>query len=207
MVMETLQIELHGATHAFPVLELRDRRKRGNPKKKWALVRATEILLFDVHDRSRGRFAAHLAKCSMDDGLLVAERAAVNSGILTDEELGAGKKRPPPRPPLLPQATSMCAPCCCTVLGAMRPLLDVESRSRCHKAALCPLPILVSALTECAPPCLSGHAPSLSPEPLSFLSQVWAQRLHDGHPDRRQAHASALAARDGARGERSGRRI
>ena len=102
MVMETLQIELHGATHAFPVLELRDRRKRGNPKKKWALVRATEILLFDVHDRSRGRFAAHLAKCSMDDAVLVAERAAVNSGILTDEELGAGKKPPPrvlPPPP------------------------------------------------------------------------------------------------------------
>ena len=95
MVMETLQIELHGATHAFPVLELRDRRKRGNPKKKWALVRATEILLFDVHDRSRGRFAAHLAKCSMDDGLLVAERAAVTSGVLTEGELGAGKKRPP----------------------------------------------------------------------------------------------------------------
>ena len=109
MVMETLQIELHGATHAFPVLELRDRRKRGNPKKKWALVRATEILLFDVHDRSRGRFAAHLAKCSMDDGLLVAERAAVTSGVLTEGELGAGKKRTPASS-LLPKQRNVCPP-------------------------------------------------------------------------------------------------
>ena len=84
---ETLRVELHGAAHAFPLLELRDRRKRGHPKKKWALVRATELLLFDVQDRSRGRFAAHLVKCSFDDGLLVAERAAVQSGVMP---------RPPP---------------------------------------------------------------------------------------------------------------
>ena len=150
MVMETLQIELHGATHAFPVLELRDRRKRGNPKKKWALVRATEILLFDVQDRSRGRFAAHLAKCSMDDAVLVAERAAVNSGILTDEELGAGKKRPPGvLPP--PQVTSLsiCAP--------SPPLL--RSARRDAAAARCrePLELPQGGALPAADPRLGAH--------------------------------------------------
>ena len=38
VTVETLEVELGGATHAFPVIDLRDRRKRGNPKKKWALV-------------------------------------------------------------------------------------------------------------------------------------------------------------------------
>ena len=151
MVMETLQIELHGATHAFPVLELRDRRKRGNPKKKWALVRATEILLFDVHDRSRGRFAAHLAKCSMDDSLLVAQRAAVTSGVLTEGELGAGKKRTPPRPPLLPQATSLsiCAP--------LPPLL--RSARRDAAAARCrePLALPQGGALPAADPRLGAH--------------------------------------------------
>ena len=90
VTVETLEVELGGATHAFPVIDLRDRRKRGNPKKRWALVRATELLLFDVHDRSRGRFAAHLVRSSMDDALLVAERAAVTSGMLYESELQAG---------------------------------------------------------------------------------------------------------------------
>lgn len=147
MVMETLQIELHGATHAFPVLELRDRRKRGNPKKKWALVRATEILLFDVHDRSRGRFAAHLAKCSMDDALLVAERAAVNSGILTDEELGAGKKRPPRVLPSSPKQRHVCPP----------PLL--HSARRDAAAARCrePLALPQGGALPAADPRLGAH--------------------------------------------------
>ena len=35
-----------------------------------------------------------------------------------------------------------------TVLDAMRPLVDVESRSRVRKASLCPLPVAISALTE-----------------------------------------------------------
>ena len=90
VTVETLEVELGSATHAFPVIDLRDRRKRGNPKKRWALVRATELLLFDVHDRSRGRFAAHLVRSSMDDALLVAERAAVTSGMLYESELQAG---------------------------------------------------------------------------------------------------------------------
>ena len=90
VTVETLEVELGGATHAFPVIDLRDRRKRGNPKKRWALVRATELLLFDVHDRSRGRFAAHLVRSSMDDALLVADRAAVTSSLLHESELQAG---------------------------------------------------------------------------------------------------------------------
>ncbi len=90
VTVETLEVELGGATHAFPVIDLRDRRKRGNPKKRWALVRATELLLFDVHDRSRGRFAAHLVRSSMDDALLVADRAAVTSSLLYESELQAG---------------------------------------------------------------------------------------------------------------------
>ena len=93
MAVETMQVELHGVTHAFPVLTLADRRKRGNPRKKWALVRATEQVLFDVQDRSRGRFAAFLVKSSMDDAVLVAERAAVESGVLIEPELQAGAAR------------------------------------------------------------------------------------------------------------------
>jgi hypothetical protein len=39
-------------------------------------------------------------------------------------------------------------PPCVAVLGCMRPLLDIEARSRCRKASLVPLTVLCSALTE-----------------------------------------------------------
>ena len=99
VAVQTLRIELGGATHDFPVLSMLDRRKRSCVRKQWCLVRATELLLFNVQDRSRGRFAAHLAKMSMEGGLLVADRAAVEEGVLKEEELEAGEPRPPARLP------------------------------------------------------------------------------------------------------------
>ena len=61
---------------------------------------------------------------------------------------GEGEKGKCPLLPLQVTLVRALLPLDAPVLGAMRPLLEVESRSRCHKAALCPLPILVSALTE-----------------------------------------------------------
>ena len=77
VAVQTLRIELGGAAHDFPVLSMLDRRKRSSVRKQWCLVRATELLLFNVQDRSRGRFAAHLAKMSMEGGVLVAEGPVV----------------------------------------------------------------------------------------------------------------------------------
>ena len=86
----------------------------------------------------------------------------------------------------------------------MRKLLDIESRSRCHKASLVPLPILVSALTECArhelplpvlwaaAPCCIAALTRSHPR----ATQVWPQRRDDRAADEHQAHATPLAARD-----------
>ena len=99
VAVQTLHIELGGAGHDFPVLSMLDRRKRSSVRKQWCLVRATELLLFNVQDRSRGRFAAHLAKMSMEGGVLVADRAAVEDGVLKEEELEAGAPRARPLAP------------------------------------------------------------------------------------------------------------
>ena len=88
--IETLSVTMRGVTHALTVISLPDRRKRGSKRKAWVLVRAVEQLLFDVSARSTGRFADHLARMSMGDGVLVAERSAVASGVLQEEELSAG---------------------------------------------------------------------------------------------------------------------
>ena len=58
----------------------------------------------------------------------------------------------------------------------MRKLLDIESRSRCHKASLVPLPILVSALTECA-----RHE---LPLPVLWAAAPWVPALPSHAPTR-----------------------
>ena len=98
IALETLRIELGGTVHEYPILSLLDRRKRAAKRKQWCLVRATEIMLFGCHDRSRGRFAAHLGKMSMEDGVLIADRGAVETGMLREAELEAGATHGPPSP-------------------------------------------------------------------------------------------------------------
>ena len=110
VAVQTLRIELGGAGHDFPVLSMLDRRKRSSVRKQWCLVRATELLLFNVQDRSRGRFAAHIAKMSMEGGVLVADRAAVEEGVLKEEELEAGGAPRPARLPLTEHLTDAALP-------------------------------------------------------------------------------------------------
>ena len=88
--VQTLRVDLHGRSFDFPVLSLVDRRKCPT-RKQFCVVRAVEQLLYDVgHSRSTGRFASHLAKLSMEDGVLVADRAAVENGTLLETEYDAG---------------------------------------------------------------------------------------------------------------------
>ena len=123
--VETLSIQLGRTTHAFPIISLLDRRGRQPYRQKqWCLIRAIEKLTHDVKTRSTGAFANHLEACSMADAILVAEKAAVTSGVLLQEEFEA-------------------------VLATMRPLIeDVESRMKVRKCSLVPLTITTSALAE-----------------------------------------------------------
>ena len=102
--VETLTIELGRATHAFPILSILDRRgRKPYRRKQWCLIRAIEKLTHDVHQRSSGAFANHLSACSMADAILVAEKAAVQEGVLTQDEFDAGTTLPcPPRPLAIP---------------------------------------------------------------------------------------------------------
>ena len=88
VTVETLTIELHGTQYAFPVLSLVDRRPRKHARKQFCLIRAIEKLTHNVGGtRSAGQIAQLLAECSMEDTILVADKKAVDSGMLTQEEL------------------------------------------------------------------------------------------------------------------------
>ena len=87
--VEMLSIDIDGVCYPFPIVSMLDRRKGKPARKQWALVRATEQLLYGIGtSRSTGQFATHLSKCSMEG--LVVDRAAVNDGVLKEHELTAG---------------------------------------------------------------------------------------------------------------------
>ena len=97
--VETLSIELHGATHSFPIVSLVDRRPRKHVRKQWVILRAVEKLTHNVGQiRSAGQITQHLAACSMADSILVCDKAAVTSGILLQEEFEAGNAERPITP-------------------------------------------------------------------------------------------------------------
>ena len=93
--VETLTIELHRTTHAFPILSLLDRRgRKPYRRKQFCLIRAIEKLTHDVSARSTGAFANHLNACSMQDAILVAEKREVEDGVLLQEEFDTGETIP-----------------------------------------------------------------------------------------------------------------
>ena len=122
---ENLVVEVSGIEHALSVISFVDRRKKPHRRKAWVLIRGIERLLFGVNEgcRSTGAFAAHLIKCSLDGGNLVCERARVDDGTITNDELQA-------------------------VFAAIRPLVDPESRNRIRKASVLPISTLCPALVE-----------------------------------------------------------
>ena len=101
IAVETLRVALRGAEHAFPIVTLTDRRKKPARRKAFALVRGIEQVLYGVTTRSTGAFWAHLAKHDHEEAVLVADRAAVDAGVLTDAELAAGARALPLRRPRL----------------------------------------------------------------------------------------------------------
>ena len=93
--VEWLSIDLHGVSHAFPILSIVDRRPRTASRKQWVLVRAVEKLTHGVGNiRSAGQLAKHLMDCSMEHSILVADKAAVQSGTITQDEFDAGTRAP-----------------------------------------------------------------------------------------------------------------
>ena len=158
VVTETLNIALRGEEHAFPVLSLVDRRKRPARRKQFALTRGIERLLYGVTGRSTGAWAAHLDKHDHEEAVLVADKATVQEGVLTQAELDAGadppaQSRTPPPPfaralTVLPSLAPRRDGPARTVLGAMRGLVDLEARGRVRRASLLPLNVAVAAVTE-----------------------------------------------------------
>ena len=118
IAVQTLTVALRGAQHPFPVVSLVDRRaaKRKTParRKQFALTRGIERLLYGVTSKSTGAWAAHLDKHDLEEAVLVADKAAVDAGVLLQAELDAGE-HPPTRSGLhacaRPRA-SVAAPVC-----------------------------------------------------------------------------------------------
>ena len=113
--VERVVVALGGAEHTLAILSLVDRRARKATRKQFVLVRGLERVLYGVHDggRSTGAFGAHLGKCTMRDAVLVCEKQSVADQLLTEAELEAGARAPPPArgqarrapPPNAPRAT------------------------------------------------------------------------------------------------------
>ena len=100
--VETIAIALGGHEHDLRVLSMIDRRgRKPHRRKQWLLVRGIERLLHGIGagDRSTGRFALHLDKCSMQDSVLVCDKAAVEAETITQEEFGTGRHTTLPLPP------------------------------------------------------------------------------------------------------------
>ena len=94
--VETIAVTLGGQDHDLRVLSMIDRRgRKPHRRKQWLLVRGIERLLHGIGagDRSTGRFALHLDKCSMQDSVLVCDKAGVEAETITQEELGTGRPR------------------------------------------------------------------------------------------------------------------
>ena len=90
LAIQTLSVSLHGAQHPFPVVSLVDRRKTPARRKQFALTRGIERLLYGVTSRSTGAWAAHLDKHDLEESVLVADKAAVEAGVLLQDEFDAG---------------------------------------------------------------------------------------------------------------------
>ena len=106
VAVERVVVALGGAEHALAVLSFADRRARKATRKQWLLVRGLERVLYGVHDacRSTGAFGAHLSKCTMRDAVLVCEKQSVADDLLTEAELDAGARAPPPPAPTASRA-------------------------------------------------------------------------------------------------------
>ncbi len=101
--VESLAVTMGDTEHELRVLSMIDRRgRKPHRRKQWLLVRGLERLLHGIGagDRSTGRFALHLGKCSMADSVLVCDKAAVEAETITQEEMDTGEASRPPPPPL-----------------------------------------------------------------------------------------------------------
>ena len=119
--VETIAVALGGQEHDLRVLSMIDRRgRKPHRRKQWLLVRGIERLLHGIgaSDRSTGRFALHLDKCSMQDSVLVCDKAAMEAETITQEEFGTGSHTSLP-PPLLPLSLSP-APRCASLQSLPR---------------------------------------------------------------------------------------
>ena len=95
IAVQTLTVALRGAQHPFPVVSLVDRRKTPARRKQFGLTRGIERLLYGVTSKSTGAWAAHLDKHDLEDAVLVADKAAVEAGVLLQAELDAGERPQP----------------------------------------------------------------------------------------------------------------
>ena len=94
IAVQTLTITLRGAQHPFPVVSLVDRRKTPARRKQFGLTRGIERVLYGVTSKSTGAWAAHLDKHDLEESVLVADKAAVEAGVLLQAELDAGERPP-----------------------------------------------------------------------------------------------------------------
>ena len=90
--VQVVTVEVGSNQYTYPLISMMDRRVGKPTRRVWALVRATEQVLFEIGDsRSTGRFKSHLDACGFPS--FVACAAAVEEGVLKESELTAGARR------------------------------------------------------------------------------------------------------------------
>ena len=145
--LQTLTVALHGVQHPFPVVSLTDRRKKPARRKQFALTRGIERMLYGVTSRSTGAWAAHLDKHDLEESVLVADKVAVEAGVLLQAELDAGacprplcRRRRPPLPLAtcrLPSARAQCS-ARCAAWWTSKPEAACVARRSCRSASPSP---------------------------------------------------------------------
>ena len=200
--VETIVVAMGAVEHELRVLSMVDRRgRKPHRRKQWLLVRGIERVLHGIgdSDRSTGRFALHLGKCSMAESVLVCDKAAVEAETITQEEFGTGTRRRLPPPSVA--SSDRCPLLVLSVLTEMKKLVDVEARGRVRKASIVPITITVSALTEfgrCDATSVSTcplPLPSLIPDRAS-TSTIVATPACTGDPEGAEQPSKALGTRD-----------
>ena len=103
-----------------PVVRLTDRRTRPERIKDWFFTKSCEQILYGVNDRTTGAFNVLLQRHTLQDSILVVEKAAVDKQMITEEERG-------------------------NVMESFKLLLDVSARNRVKRCSLVPTSVVASA--------------------------------------------------------------
>ena len=103
-----------------PLIKLNDRRSRPERTKEWMFTKSCEQILYGQNDRTTGAFNVLLQRNSLQEAVMVVEKAAVDKQLVTEEERE-------------------------TIMESFKNLLDVSSRNRVKRCSIVPTSVVTAA--------------------------------------------------------------